>query len=203
LAADPLMDFASVGPGFVEPVGGAQRTFRCVLDAMAHPGRIACLPPDLLVANEAGLSSVAAAIALTLIDFETPVWLDHALARAASFLRFHCHAPIATTPERCRFAFAADIAGLPPPDAFDLGTEDYPDRSTTLILEVPALDQGPILRLRGPGIRDETILQIQGLSKRFWDARAALASRFPLGLDLILTAGDRLACLPRTTIAEA
>ncbi len=195
------LDLAATASGFAEPVADSQKVFRLLLDAMAHPGRILALPQGILPVSETGLSDTAAATALALLDFETPVWLDGRSRPAAEFLRFHCGAPVVTDPKASRFAFAADPTGLPPLDAFDLGSEDYPDRSTTLVLDVAALNQGGALTLRGPGIATTAHLGVS-LDAGFWRARAELAELFPLGLDLVLTCGRRLMALPRTTIVE-
>jgi alpha-D-ribose 1-methylphosphonate 5-triphosphate synthase subunit PhnH len=201
MATAPL-SLEDIGPGFAEPVSDAQNVFRLVLDAMSHPGRIVELAAAILPANESGLPDAAAALALTLLDFETPVWLDGAFARAADYLRFHCGAPLVSDPKASRFGFAGDLASLPALQQFDLGNIDFPDRSTTLVLSVPALDARPGLTLRGPGIKDRAALQVGGLTGAFWTQRAEIASLFPLGLDLVLSCGRRLAALPRTTIVE-
>jgi len=200
----PVIGFENVGAGFAEPVADAQAMFRCILDATAHPGRTIEIPG--LLANNTGqdtkLSGAATAVALTLLDFETPVWLDAALAPAGNFLRFHCGVPLVTSPADSRFAFADDIRGLPELTQFDLGTPDFPERSTTLVIEVPELSEEPGLRLRGPGIQTSVPLRIDAISDIFWKKRADLASLFPLGLDLIFTCGRRLCVLPRTTNVE-
>jgi alpha-D-ribose 1-methylphosphonate 5-triphosphate synthase subunit PhnH len=189
---------APLEPGFADPVEDAQRIFRRILDAMAHPGRIvtidrpATLPPG-------PLGRAAVATALTLFDFETPVWLDPAAASAVAHLRFHCNCPLAAHPAEADFAIAADLLALPPLDGFALGNDLYPDRSTTLILEVAGLEADGALRLTGPGIEREMPLAIAGLPSGFWAGRAALAPLFPRGLDLIVACGDRLAAVPRTT----
>src|SRR5689334_19690897 len=113
-------------PGFAEPVGEAQRCFRLLLDCMAHPGRIAELGP---LAAPSQLSPAAAVVALTLVDFETPVWLGPGTGGAAEWLRFHCSAPLVAEPRAAAFAFAADAARLPPLAGFELGSDEYPDRS--------------------------------------------------------------------------
>jgi alpha-D-ribose 1-methylphosphonate 5-triphosphate synthase subunit PhnH len=196
------LDLGDIGPGFAEPLDDAQSVFRLVLDAMSRPGRIVELPSGVLPGNESGLPDAAAAIALTLLDFETPVWLDRSFAKAADYVRFHCGAPIVSDPKASRFAFAGDLASLPALQEFDLGHIDYPDRSTTLVLAVPALGSGAALTLRGPGIKDRTELQVGGLSAAFWTQRQELAALFPLGIDLVFACGRRLVALPRTTIVE-
>lgn len=197
--SDALADLSTVGAGFADPVTAAQSVYRLALDAFAHPGRVVLLPGDLSL-NESGLSEASAALALTLLDFETPVWLDSDAKRASGFLRFHCGAPLAASPRDCRFAFVADVAACPTPDSFDLGSEDYPDRSTTLVVEVTELRAGEGRMLRGPGILDHARLHAAGLPAGFWAARAALASLFPRGLDVIFTCGRAIAAIPRTTI---
>lgn len=193
------LNLDEVGAGFVEPVGDAQRCFRLILDAMAHPGRILELPAEVRIADS-GLPDAAAALALTLLDFETPVWLDDPCRRAAAYLRFHCGAPIVAEPAAARFAFAADLKALPPLGSFDLGDIGFPDRSTTLVLLVPELALGTGVTLRGPGLKDSATLRVGGIDAEFWRARAELAPLFPLGIDLVFVCGRRLAALPRTTI---
>src|SRR5205085_9658262 len=85
----------AVAPGFTEPVLGAQTAFRAVMNAMARPGTV--LPLAGIAQAPAPLLPAAAAIALALVDYETPVWLDPALAGASAvgrWLAFHSGAPL-------------------------------------------------------------------------------------------------------------
>jgi alpha-D-ribose 1-methylphosphonate 5-triphosphate synthase subunit PhnH len=199
--ADASPEFSTIGPGFSNPVETTQEVFRLTLDAIARPGRVVALPNGVRAGGRLG--SAATALALTLLDYETPIWLDSSLSKAVPFLQFHCGSPVVTIPCDSRFAFAADLAKLPPFTAFDLGTEEYPDRSTSLVIEVPELGEGGPLSLRGPGIKAEAHLTVAGLSAGFWCDRSEMALLFPLGIDLFLTCGQRLAALPRTTHVEA
>ena len=61
-------------PGFANPVGDAQATFRAVLDAMARPGKLDRVGSGLVA--PAPLDSATAAVLLALIDNETPLWVD-------------------------------------------------------------------------------------------------------------------------------
>ena len=191
-----------VGVGFADPVLDSQRVFRAVLDAIAHPGRVVTLsdpetPP-------APLGRAAAGVCLTLLDFETPLWLDPAAAtaQARDYLRFHCGVPLAAEPGDARFALIADPTGMPALSVFDGGTDERPDRSATLIVQVGGLVPRQGRRLSGPGIDGEARLEIDGPGREFWDAVRANGARFPRGVDLLLCAGDRLAALPRTTRVE-
>ena len=192
-------DHADLVPGFTDPVGDGQASFRVILDAMAHPGRIETLPVGLAAAPPAPLGVAAAAIALTLCDIDTPIWLDAPLTAASPYLAFHCGAPAAASPVHARFAFAANAAALPPLESFALGSDEYPDRSTTFVVEVAGLVAGRGMRLTGPGIREEALLSVAGLPARLWEERAALAELLPRGLDIILVSGTQLAALPRWT----
>ncbi len=189
--------FAGLQTGFTDPVRDAQACFRAVLEAMAHPGRIVRLPVAFPGAPPLGIAS--SALALCLCDIDTPVWLDAGSAAAAGYLAFHCGAPPAKTPAEAGFAFIAAAASLPPLDAFGLGADEYPERSTTLVIEVSELAEADGVRLRGPGIAGETRLAVGGLPARFWSERAVLAELFPRGLDVLFVCGDALAALPRST----
>jgi alpha-D-ribose 1-methylphosphonate 5-triphosphate synthase subunit PhnH len=184
------MQTASLQGGFADPAPQAARAFRGILDAMARPGTVARVtgarPP-------APLSPAAGVVLLTLADATTPLHLAPGHDRAAlrDWIAFHTGAPVGP-PETAAFALG-DWAGLQPLDRLPLGSAEYPDRSATLIVEVPALAPATH-RLTGPGIRAAAGLRLPG---------ARPAARFPLGLDLILTCGDSLACLPRSTKAEA
>jgi alpha-D-ribose 1-methylphosphonate 5-triphosphate synthase subunit PhnH len=178
----------------------AQSTFRKVMDATARPGTIQTIAEG--AAAPAPLTGAAAAIALTLFDHDTPVWLDAAFATDAvtQWLRFNTGCPIVTDQAQSAFAVAGDLAALPQLESFALGTPDYPDRSTTLILQVASLSGGEALTLSGPGIRDTAALAPQGLPKGFVEQLAANRALFPLGVDVLLVAGNDIAALPRTTI---
>lgn len=195
--------------GFADPPLEAQAVFRIVLGAMAHPGRI------MSVANGKGgltmptapsrFHPAAFALALTLLDFETPVWPDQKLAAdqpAIDALRFHCGCSITEDPAGANFALIGDALHAPPLSSFHQGTSEYPDRSTTVLMQVNDLDDTRGARLTGPGIKTESWLAIDGVSSDFWQQWSANHRQFPLGVDLIVIAGSRLVALPRSIRAE-
>ncbi|MCS3738319.1 phosphonate C-P lyase system protein PhnH [Rhizobium sp. BK661] len=185
--------------GFAEPVFHAQRVFKLMMDAMARPGTIQTVSPDAL--PPAPLGVAAGAIALTLCDHDTPVWLSSGLAKSAvpQWLGFHTGAPV--TPEKAGARFAFVEAGTPLSSfgLFAAGTQEYPDRSTTLVIELADIEGGRKLALMGPGIKTVTDIAPLGLPDTFlrlWTENRAL---FPRGIDIVLTSGSRFVCLPRTT----
>lgn len=186
-------------PGFTDPVMQSQKIFRLLLEAMARPGTMVELP--LSVTAPAPLDPATAAAALTLLDYETPLWLDETAGTeaVASYLRFHCGCPLVHHRDRAAFAIIADPARLPPLASFNLGSDEYPDRSTTLIIQVPSLTTGDALALSGPGIRDSITLAASGFPKEFRQWMADNHELFPRGVDIFFTCGTLIAGLPRST----
>lgn len=191
-----------VAAGFVEPVLAAQATFRTVMDAMARPGSVRRLAG---IAAPAPLSPTAAAIALTLLDYETPFWLDPPLAATpdlARFISFHTGARLTAEPAEAAFAFVAAPAAAPPFAAFPQGSAEYPDRSTTLVLQMTHLAEGDGMTLRGPGIAGARRLAAAPLPADFLAQLADNRARFPRGVDVLLAAHDTVAGLPRSLHVE-
>jgi alpha-D-ribose 1-methylphosphonate 5-triphosphate synthase subunit PhnH len=190
----------TIAGGFADPALGAQATFRCLLQAIAHPGRIVMVP-DGLPAPPAPLLAPAYAAALTLLDFETPLWVDPSLATQAVIdsLRLQCGCPIAP---QAKASFALLAGPGAPLAAFDQGTPEYPDRSATLIWQVESLAAERGVLLTGPGIRTGTSLHVDGLPEEFWAQWAMNHRQFPLGVDVLLVTTDRLAALPRSIEAQ-
>lgn len=196
------MDIAtqSIDGGFADPVFNAQTVFRAVMDAMARPGTVQ--PLSAFARPPAPLTGTAGAIALALCDNDTPLWLDPTLQAAAavkSWLGFHSGAPLANTPADAHFALISAPAEMMSLDGFSQGTQDYPDRSTTLILQVSDLVSGTPLLLAGPGIEATATIAPAQMPRHFVEQWKQNNQRFPRGVDLILAAPGGIACLPRTT----
>lgn len=196
------MDNQSLDGGFTDPVMQSQTAFRAFMDALANPGTVQELRPGLT--PPVPLTPELAAVALTLCDHDTPVWLDATLRSEAvlGWLRFHTGAPITDKPADAKFALMTDpeIALAD----FAQGTDLYPDRSTTLVLAMPSLDGGTTLQLTGPGIAGSATIAPQGLPDGFLAQWSENGAQFPCGVDLLLVAGGQIVGLPRTTrIVEA
>jgi alpha-D-ribose 1-methylphosphonate 5-triphosphate synthase subunit PhnH len=169
------------------------------MDAMARPGEIKAL--GLSLAPPYPLSAAAAAVALTLMDYETAVWLDPPLASSAdavAWLKFHTGARITAEKAKAAFALIADPAQMPALDEFAPGTLDYPDRSTTLIVQIERFDDGEPLVLKGPGIPSTRKFTAAPLPRTIAEQLAANHRLFPRGVDLIFAAANSIAALPRS-----
>lgn len=183
--------------GAYEDAFTSQAAFRAVMDCMARPGTIAHLdgvnaPPPLTPATAALVKSLA--------DYDSPVWLDAAFSdapEAADWIRFHTGAPIVTDPAKAAFALIADPNAMPALTQFAQGSEEYPDRSTTLIVQI-ARFAGAAFTLTGPGIKTARSFAAAPLPADFVLRMTDNRDQFPRGVDLILVAGQEIAALPRS-----
>lgn len=185
--------------GFTDAPVQSARAFRILLEALARPGTI----HEIAGGNPPAPLSPAAGIALlTLADGTTPIFLCDSVntGPVRDWIRFHIGAPVVSgrDPSDCAasaIAFACGTLGEIAfhKDSFPIGDPDYPDRSATLIIEVPELTNTGAA-LTGPGIRTVQHLSLPELA--LFQQNHAL---FPLGFDFILTCGTRLAGVPRST----
>lgn len=191
-----------VKPGLADPVFDAQSIFRSAMLATAYPGRVVSI--DRGISPPQPLAVATAALCLTLMDLDTPAWLDPQAASgdAPAWLRFHCGLSLAEETAAARFAIATDAAALPRLYHFHSGDIEYPDRSTTLIVQVPSLAEGPETVWTGPGIKGAIRVGIAGLPDWFWSDWDINNEDYPLGVDVLFTSRDAIIGLPRTIRVE-
>src|SRR6266704_3437635 len=114
--------------------------------AMAVPGNVQRI--EAAAGVPAAMMRGTAAIALTLFDHDTPLWLDPSMSgtsEVTKWLKFHTGAPVIADSSICSFALIGDARSLPGLDRFAFGSNEYPDRST------PSMP-GPLCRQR-PSLR--------------------------------------------------
>ncbi|MGB0661677.1 MAG: phosphonate C-P lyase system protein PhnH [Mangrovicoccus sp.] len=193
--ATQSMTSSALEGGFQNPAIDAAHAFRAVMNAMARPGQIQEIggaePP-------APMSKAAGAVILTLCDSTAPLYLapSYDKPEIRDWVAFHSSAPL-VGPEDCAFALGG-WDELLPLSRFSLGTPVYPDRSATLIVELPELtNSGP--RLTGPGIKDSAQFNLPGDLALFQEN----STHFPMGLDFYFTSDEEIAGLPRSTKLEA
>jgi alpha-D-ribose 1-methylphosphonate 5-triphosphate synthase subunit PhnH len=194
----PALDLT---PGFDDPQRDAQRVFRQILEAMSHPGQIVQL--DRMPEAPPSLSKAAAAIALTLFDLDTPVWLSPELRQAIGpYIAFHTGAALTHAVASAGFLMVANGRALPDLAEVAIGDPEYPERAATIIIQVQSLQLAPGCRLRGPGILGHIDVCVEGLAEEFWTAFAANHRKFPLGFDVLLVAGEQVLGLPRSVAID-
>ncbi len=165
---------------------------------MARPGTLRAAGIGL--APPAPLVPAAAAVLLTLIDGETPLFLSPAFAPARDWIGFHCGAVALDAVAAAGFVLADTMPDL---TVLDAGSDESPDASATIILQVESLGHGRRLRLSGPGLRVAQALDVAGLPEDFAALWAANHALFPRGVDLLLCCGTTLTALPRSVRVES
>ena len=155
-----------------------------------------------MVIVKADKTTEAGAIACALFDHDTRVWCDKPLAAskdAKAWLTFQTGLALTDDPSDAHFALVSDVAHMPMFDAFAKGSSEYPDTSTTIIMQVGAFDGKERLALSGPGINGVSHIAPDRLPARFVEQWTANRSLFPRGVDLVFAGKGAIAALPRTT----
>ncbi|WP_068086864.1 phosphonate C-P lyase system protein PhnH [Polycladidibacter stylochi] len=187
--------------GFENPVLEAQAVFRALMNAQAKPGTLQSLA-DIKLSPPAPLNKAATAIILCLCDYDTPIWLDDKLANSpevASYIRFHCNAPITQHRHEAAFAFISEPEKLATLEGFAIGTGEYPDRSTTVVLCQKSLNHAQSVQLQGPGIQTSQSFAPSCVPAFFWRQIQENHQFYPLGIDVLFAADEQIAALPRST----
>ena len=196
-------DLAALGAGFSNGAVGSQAVFRAALNALAHPARVTPVSHDAQVPNVGNAAS--AALLLALVDADCRVWLSPSLAAsdAPAWLRFHTGCTMVDAPAKAHFAWVCADDSLPALNSFALGSHEYPDQSTTCIVDVTGFDVDADMPANwccvGPGIQTKQVIHVDGIAENFvaqWQANTAL---FPRGVDVYVASADALLGLPRST----
>lgn len=203
----------TITTAFPDAVHDSQHCFRQLLTALSEPGKLITLDR---CSGFSSMHSAATQTLLTLADITTPLWLSSSLASQNALidnLSFHCGISIEPSQEKASFAVVAeqDLAEFSWMDAaFYAGNEEYPDSSTTVIVELNSLSlasgttASQVLRLTGPGIKTHVEIDsgcIPASLITFLEQRQDRYA-FPLGIDLLLVSGEALLAIPRTTKIE-
>ena len=193
-----MMDALSELPlGLRDPVHDAQSAFRAALRALSLPGEpVRCPALDEPVA---GLMPATAALLLALTDQETAVWWNS--DGPSGWLRFHTGAPAATAPGQAQFGVIRAAGPFEALARFSAGSDAQPERSATLLIELPALTGGPAVEWSGPGLRAPALRRLAGLPADFWQQWSENHATFPSGVDVLFVCGCHIVGLPRTTLA--
>ncbi|HBI09577.1 MAG TPA: phosphonate C-P lyase system protein PhnH [Franconibacter pulveris] len=180
----------------------AQHSFRRLLKAMSEPGVIVSLSQVSHGWQPLGIAT--SSLLLTLTDDATPVWLAAPFAndRVRQNLRLHTGAPLCDAPEQAQFAVADETLHAEALMALSQHNASACGTGVTLIMQVASLSGGRMLRLTGAGIAEERMVAPQ-LPQSVIHMLDEFPHALSLGLDLILSCGDRLLAIPRAAHVEA
>ena len=183
--------------GFQDEVIESQRCFKKAMKAMSEPGYLVTLDP---LKTSVNISSATFSLALTLVDQDISVWVSPQLSSATFIdnLRFYCGCRLTKTPQEADFVFI-QLSEWQQLEGFKQGTEEYPDRFPTLIIEADGLEEKGDIRLSGPGINGSRCVDIVGINQHHIELLQRNQQHFPMGYDFMFTCGNQLMALPRTT----
>ncbi len=168
-------------------------TFRVLLQAMSHPGRVYPLPDFPLD------SQVAVEFLGSIMDSEVgfAVIGDSELEKAIG----HRTGSRRVSPGEADFLVVGNGSGSGELAGVKRGSLEYPDSGATILYLVEELraGNGDII-LSGPGIDGTASLQIKGLPAGEAHRLQMVNSEFPLGVDAVFLDGNgRIACIPRSS----
>jgi alpha-D-ribose 1-methylphosphonate 5-triphosphate synthase subunit PhnH len=199
-----------------DDVFDAQEHYRLLLDCMARPGKINVMPEMELTAP-AGIHPAGALVGFALLNSDASFYVEGAAAfEVGRYLLVNTSARPVGLGE-ADFAFLGCTAAPELLLQLKVGTLPYPEEGATVVAAVDRLGgeglglafggegsggggEGLVLSLTGPGVLGERKLCVSGLGRAFFETLATINSEFPLGVDVILTDGERrVACIPRST----
>ncbi|MGB5232934.1 MAG: phosphonate C-P lyase system protein PhnH [Desulfoprunum sp.] len=168
-------------------------TFRVLLQAMSHPGRVYRLP------DVVGTRQSAVEVLGSLVDHEVGVAVigDPELAGLVGG-RTGCRP---TAPADADYLVIGPSAGGDHLAGCRRGSLECPDRGATVVYLVNELEEGRgEIMLSGPGVDGTARLRIQGLPIDAVHRLMAANSEFPLGVDAVFVDDNGcVACIPRSS----
>ena len=177
-----------------------QQTFRVLLQALSHPGRVLTLP--------AGTPPESWRTVLpTLLDQEVSfAVLGPGAEVVAAELQDLTQAPVS---ELAQADFLLIMGGGSQGRVLEAkrGCLEYPDQGATLFYLVEEVREGGLqpapVRLTGPGIPTARCPVVRGLDQAEWQYLTQINREFPLGVDcFFLDRQQQVMGLPRSTRVE-
>lgn len=189
----------------------SQAVFRKLMDAMARPGRIYILDKISFEYTPTGLNPFVLSVFKTICDNNVLIggagcnedWLE--------YLRINTMTLLAAVEEADYLLFngAMFIEGF---GNIKTGNLEFPEHGGTAVLLVENLSDkngtranpGSLtLRMKGPGIKNATIIKVTGLNIKYIETSNNLKKFYPMGIDLILIDNSgKIAAIPRSTKLE-
>lgn len=184
--------------GFADPTHDAQRAFRAVLDALAHPTQaFGVAGPDTAPSE---LGPGLAAVALTIFDESCVVWLDSRRTDSVvpEWLAFHTGVRTTADPAIADFV-VCEPATMPHLGDLRVGSDEAPDRSATVLIDARGTLGCRVFAAAGPGINGTRDYSANWADEDFAAQWQTNTEKFPRGVDLLIVGQADVTGLPRTT----
>lgn len=197
--------------GLANPTRDCQNIFRQALKAISEPGSIVNVVDEAEQLASLGLLSPAMfALIHTLTDQQTTLWLADSFSQGNIAKNLQFHAGVELIQNKSQVMFACAMANeIEDISLFNAGTDESPEMSCSMLLQVAELDIGAnannhatTLQLTGPGIASFKKVSLTGLSPQIIKYLVERSHPFPRGLDFYFVSQQQLLCIPRTTKVE-
>lgn len=185
-----------------------QKTFRVLLQAMSHPGRVYQLEQKSEVGSQiADKYNNLFSVLQTLLDHEVGFCV---IGKENEYLSSNISeltgCPVKNISD-ADFIIVSDGESNGEILKAKRGSLEYPDTGATVIYSihsVSARDDGRLkITLKGSGINGEISPFLNGVSKKEFHYLKEINSEYPLGIDSIfIDSANRIMCIPRSTRIE-
>ncbi len=174
-----------------------QRTFRLLVNAMCNPGKIY----DISFIDSIDRNGYIYLIAKTLIDNEVSFCIIGDDKDKTAKKIFELTGSVYKDITEADFVIITDSNSRGEIVKAKIGTPEYPDSGATLIYYLsPNNIQTVKLKLKGPGIKEEKIVSVEGIKKEEFILLKTINANYPLGLDSIfIYESGKILSLPRST----
>lgn len=162
--------------------------FRAILFATSYPGSI---EKFLEINKPKQISTSSATILSTVCDHTSAIYIGKSLDTKSlrDWVAFHTNSKIVDK-KFANFAIGTFNDMLPLTE-FSRGSDEFPDRSCTLIIETPFKSDN--VSISGPGIKGSKDIYLPHANKI-----SDVNNYFPLGIDFYFTNKSNFFCIPRS-----
>lgn len=178
----------------------AQKVFRCLLEAMANPGRRCSIrqQQEKLFGENADILAVA----MTLLDAKVPFSALENQALTEQILLLTHAKPVA--PEEADYVFVSSANQLlTVMQKAKEGTLENPHSSATIVWKIPGGQLEREVLLSGPGVKGKTAVTVPQEVADAMQQRDVQEYEYPQGIDFIfLLPESELLCIPRLVRME-
>ena len=198
------INLSKMSAGFENVERDSQRIFRTVMDSFSRPG-LRFDMSAIVQASPGEDASVAGTLLLALMESASTLYVSKSLLTTQwpSFLKFHTGCVLSQDCSQAQFIWIHQMQDLPSLKNCALGSPEFPDQSSTVIIDVEAIHlpstPGDGKVWSGPGIKEPITVDIMGLPKAFWLERQSLQNLYPCGVDIIFCTPSQIVSLPRST----
>lgn len=198
------INLSTLAQGFENVGRDSQIIFRQIMGSFARPGLPVEISPLVKPSPEFDVS-VAGSLLMALMETGTALYLPNEaqISNWANYLKFHTSCVLTPECQNAEFIWIQDGAHLPSLLSCALGSVEFPETSSTLIIDVNGIEiNSESMDAKvwtGPGIKEPIQIDIQGISTAFWREREELRQMYPCGVDVIFCSSTQIVSLPRST----